>query len=135
MFGSTYPIVDAHGIVSEFVRNPDLAEYVRWEYRPADRSSVIRSIKRRRTATRRVRFALATRVARRLRAWVKDLRETTGGPIGSGLVYRAILREKVLLARRASRSRARPSRTARLAPGIRGPGGPARAGTLGRRPA
>ena len=96
MFGSTYPIFDAHGIVSEFVRNPDLAEYVRWEYRPADRSSVIRSIKRRRTPTRRVRFALATRVARRLRAWVKDLRETTGGPIGSGLVYRAILREKVL---------------------------------------
>jgi len=96
MFGSTYPIFDAHGIVSEFVRNPDLAEYVRWEYRPADRSSVIRSIRRRRTPTRRVRFALATRVARRLRAWAKDLRETTGGPIGSGLVYRAILREKVL---------------------------------------
>jgi len=96
MFGSTYPIFDAHGIVSEFVRNPDLAEYVRWEYRPADRSSVIRSIKRRRTATRRVRFALGRRVARRLRAWAKDLRETTEGPIGSGLVYRAILREKVL---------------------------------------
>ncbi len=96
MFGSTYPIFDAHGIVSEYVRNPDLAEYVRWEYRPADRSSVIRSIKRRQTATRRVPFAVATRIARRLRAWVKDVRETTGQPIGSGLVYRAILREKVL---------------------------------------
>src|SRR3989442_6686689 len=96
MFGSTYPIFDAQGIVSEFVRNPDLAEYVRWEYRPADRSSVIRSIKRRRTATRRVRFALATRVARRLRAWVKDLRGTTGGPIRSGLGYRVNLRAKIL---------------------------------------
>ncbi|HWM52429.1 MAG TPA: hypothetical protein VNP71_04620, partial [Thermoplasmata archaeon] len=97
MFGTTYPIFDAQGIVSEYVRNPDLAEYVRWEYRPADRSSVIRSIKRSRTATRRrVPFAGAKRIARRLRAWVTDLRETTGGPIESGLVYRAILREKVL---------------------------------------
>src|SRR6058998_713584 len=41
MFGTTYPIFDAQGIVSEYVRNPDLAEYVRWEYRPADRSSVL----------------------------------------------------------------------------------------------
>ena len=96
MFGNTYPIFDAQGIVSEYVRNPDLAEYVRWEYRPADRSSVIRSIKRRRTTTRRVPFAGATRTARRIRAWVKDLRETTGGPIESGLMYRAMLREKVL---------------------------------------
>ncbi|HEX9566613.1 MAG TPA: hypothetical protein VGA48_03355 [Thermoplasmata archaeon] len=96
MFGSTYPIFDAQGVVSEYVRNPDLAEYVRWEYRPAERSSVIRSIKRKRTVTRRVPFAGATRIARRLRAWVKDLRGTTGGPIESGLVYRAILHEKVL---------------------------------------
>jgi len=96
MFGNTYPIFDAQGIVSEYVRNPDLAEYVRWEYRPADRSSVIRSIKRRRTTTRRVPFAGAARIARRIRAWVKDLRETTGGPIESGLMYRAMLREKVL---------------------------------------
>src|SRR5437867_3261884 len=79
MFGTTYPIFDAQGIVSEYVRNPDLAEYVRWEYRPADRSSVMRSIKRRRTTTRRIRFAVAARIARRLRAWAKDLRETTGG--------------------------------------------------------
>src|SRR3989475_11274666 len=98
MFGSTYPIFDAHGIVSEFVRNPDLAEYVRWEYRPADRSSVIRSIKRRRTATRRVRFALARRVARRLRAWGKDPRETTGGAVGTGLVYPGDLRRESLQA-------------------------------------
>ena len=97
MFGTTYPIFDAQGVVSEYVRNPDLAEYVRWEYRPADRSSVIRSIKRSRTATRRrVPLGRATRIVRRLRAWVKHLRETTGGPIESGLVYRAILREKVL---------------------------------------
>src|SRR2546426_11476143 len=128
MFGSTYPIFDAHGIVSEFVRNPDLAEYVRWEYRSADRSSVIRSIKRRRTATRRVRFALATRGARRLRAWGKDLRGTTGGPIGSGLVYRVTPREKGPSASRAGRSRARLSPTARLAPSIRGAGGAPPAG-------
>ncbi len=97
MFGTTYPIFDVQGVVSEYVRNPDLAEYVRWEYRPADRSSVIRSIKRSGTATRRrVRFAGATRIVRRLRAWVKALRETPGGPIDAGLVYRAMLREKVL---------------------------------------
>ena|GEM_PF-3114154 len=95
MFGTTYPIFDAQGIVSEYVRNPDLAEYVRWEYRPADRSSVIRSI--RRSATRRrVRFAGVTRLVRRLRAWVKAVREAPGGSIESGLVYRAILRGKVL---------------------------------------
>jgi len=97
MFGTTYPIFDAQGIVSEYVRNPDLAEYVRWEYRPADRSSVIRSIRRSATASRRrVRFAGATRLLRQLRAWVRAVRETPGGPIESGLVYRAILREKVL---------------------------------------
>jgi len=97
MFGTTYPIFDVQGVVSEYVRNPDLAEYVRWEYRPADRSSVIRSINRHGTTTRRrVRFAGATRIVRRLRAWVKALRETPGGPIESGLVYRAMLREKVL---------------------------------------
>jgi len=97
MFGTTYPIFDAQGIVSEYVRNPDLAEYVRWEYRPADRSSVIRSIKWSATASRRrVRFAGATRLLRQLRAWVRAVRETPGGPIESGLVYRAMLREKVL---------------------------------------
>jgi hypothetical protein len=97
MFGTTYPIFDVQGVVSEYVRNPDLAEYVRWEYRPADRSSVIRSIKRHGTASRRrVRFTGATRIVRRLRAWVKAFRETPGGPIESGLVYRAMLREKVL---------------------------------------
>jgi len=97
MFGTTYPIFDAQGVVSEYVRNPDLAEYVRWEYRPADRSSVIRSIKRSATASRRrVRFAGATRLLRQLRAWVRAVRETPGGPIKSGLVYRAILRGKVL---------------------------------------
>jgi len=97
MFGTTYPIFDAQGIVSEYVRNPDLAEYVRWEYRPADRSSVIRSIKWSATASRRrVRFAGATRLLRQLRAWVRAVRETPGGPIKSGLVYRAILRGKVL---------------------------------------
>src|SRR2546427_12867422 len=78
MFGSTYPIFDAHGIVSEFVRNPDLAEYVRWEDRPADRSSVIRSIKRRRTATRRVRFDLGRQVAHRRRGSGNDMREIIG---------------------------------------------------------
>src|SRR3989441_10961082 len=84
MFGSTYPIFDAQGIVSEYVRNPDLAEYVRWEYRPADRSSVIRSIKRRRTATRRGPVAATARVARRPPGRMKDVPGTTGGPSAAG---------------------------------------------------
>jgi len=95
MFGTTYPIVDASDLVNEYVRNPDLAEYVRWEYRPADRSSVIGSIRRgRRPKPRRV--AGARRLVRRLRAWVKGARETPGGPIGSGLVDRATSRERIL---------------------------------------
>lgn len=97
MFGTTDPIFDAQGVVSEYVRNPDLAEYVRWEYSPADRSSVIRSIKRHKAPTRRrLRFAGAARVARRIRAWARDLRETPGRAIESGLVYQAMFREKVL---------------------------------------
>ncbi len=97
MFGTTYPILDASELVNEYVRNPDLAEYVRWEYRPADRSSVIRSIRRRRTPRSwRVRVAGATRLVRRLGAWVKAVRETPGGPVESGLVYRATWRERVL---------------------------------------
>lgn len=97
MFGTTHPILDASELVNEYVRNPGLAEYVRWEYRPADRSSVIRSIRRRRTPKpRRVRVAGATRLLRRLRAWVKVVRGTPGGPIDSGVVYRATLRERVL---------------------------------------
>jgi hypothetical protein len=97
MFGTTYPIPGASDLVNEYVRNPELAEYVRWEYRPADRSSVIRSIRRRRTPKpRRVRVTRATRLVRRLRAWGKAVRETPGGPIESGLVYRATWRERVL---------------------------------------
>ena len=96
MFGTTYPILDANELVNEYVRNPGLAEYVRWEYLPADQSSVLRSIRRRRAPKpRRARVAGATRLMRRLRAWVKAVRETPGGPIDSGLVYRATLRERV----------------------------------------
>ena len=97
MFGTTYPILDASDLVNEYVRNPGLAEYVRWEYRPADRSSVLRSIRKRRAPKpRRPRVAGARRLVRRLRAWVKAVRETPGGPIESGLVYRVTLRERVL---------------------------------------
>jgi hypothetical protein len=97
MFGTTYPILNASDLVNEYVRNPELAEYVRWEYRPADRSSVVRSIRRRRSPKpRRVRVTRATRLVRRLQAWVKSVRETPGGPVESGLVYRATLRERVL---------------------------------------
>ena len=97
MFGTTYPILDASELVNEYVRNPALAEYVRWEYRPADRSSVIRSIRRRRTPKPlRLPRATATRLVRRLRTWIKGVRETPAGPIESGIVYRATLRERVL---------------------------------------
>ena len=97
MFGTTYPIVDASDLVNEYVRNPDLAEYVRWEYRPADRPTVLRSIRRRQAPKpRRVRVAAATRFVRRLRAWVKAVRATPAGPIESGLVDRATSRERIL---------------------------------------
>jgi len=96
MFGTTYPIL-ASELVNEYARNPGLAEYVRWEYRPADRSSVIRSIRRRRTPKpRRVRAAGVKRLARRLRAWAKAVRETPGGPVEPGLVNRATFRQRVL---------------------------------------
>src|SRR2546427_2928107 len=104
MFGSTYPIFDAQGIVSEYVRNPDLAEYVRWEYRPADRSSVIRSIKRRRTATRRVRFALGRRGAQRGWGEAKELRGKAGGPTGPRVLFPALPRAKGASAQRGQRT-------------------------------
>ena len=97
MFGTTYPTFDATGLVNEYVRNPGLADYVRWEYRPADRSSVIRSIRRRQgLMPRRLRATVAKRLARRVRAWVKAVRETPGVPVESGLVYRATLRDRML---------------------------------------
>src|SRR2546427_793624 len=97
-------IQDADAILKEFGESlsalrlvlGDHGEYVRWEYLPADQSSVLRSIRRRRAPKpRRARVAGATRLMRRLRAWVKAVRETPGGPIDSGLVYRATLRERV----------------------------------------
>jgi len=97
MFGTTYPILDASELVNEYVRNPAVAEYVRWEYRPADRPTVLRSIRRRQAPKpRRVRVAAATRLVRRLRAWVNAVRATPGGPIESGFVYRATWRERIL---------------------------------------
>ena len=97
MFGTTDPIFGARGVASEYVRNPDLAQYVRWEYGPADRSSVIRSIRRHGSATRRrVRVARPTGIVRQVRSWVKALRGAPGGPIESGVVHRAMLRQKVL---------------------------------------
>src|SRR5437867_445407 len=35
MFGSTYPTFHASDIVSDRIRDPDFAAYVRWEYLPA----------------------------------------------------------------------------------------------------
>ena len=97
MYGTICPILDASELVNEYVRNPAVAEYVRWEYRPADRPTVLRSIRRRQAPKpRRVRVAAATRFVRRLRAWVKAVRATPAGPIESGLVYRATWRERVL---------------------------------------
>src|SRR2546422_10308982 len=88
MFGTTYPILDANELVNEYVRNPGLAEYVRWEYLPADQSSVLRSIRRRRAPKpRRARVAGGTRPMRRLRAWGNAGREATGGAIRSALGY------------------------------------------------
>ena len=80
MFGSTYPTFHASDIVSDRIRDPDFAAYVRWEYLPADRARVILAASRRGIADRRRhRASLRARIARRLRTWIKATREARRG--------------------------------------------------------
>ena len=75
MFGSTYPTFHARDIVSDRIRDPDFAAYVRWEYLPADRARVILAASRRGIADRRpLRAPMRTRIARRLRTWIRTAR-------------------------------------------------------------
>ncbi|HEX9341683.1 MAG TPA: hypothetical protein VF992_11025 [Thermoplasmata archaeon] len=41
MFGTMYPMFVRERALSERVRDRGLADYLRWEYRPADRASVV----------------------------------------------------------------------------------------------
>src|SRR5438876_9836478 len=75
MFGSTYPTFHARDVVSDRIRDPDFAAYVRWEYLPADRARVSLAASRRGIADRRpLRAPLRTRIARRLRTWIRTAR-------------------------------------------------------------
>jgi len=69
MFGTTYPIFGNETILSERLRDRGLADYVRWEFAPADRAHVLLSARRGR------RFSGPRRrrrpgIGRRLRAWI-----------------------------------------------------------------
>ncbi len=80
MFGSTYPTFQARDVVSDRVRDPDFAAYVRWEYLPADRARVILAASRRGAVDRRrYRGRIGARVARRLRSWIRATRGTRRG--------------------------------------------------------
>src|SRR2546422_3029733 len=75
MFGSTYPTFHARDVVSDRIRDPDFAAYVRWEYLPAERARVILAASRGGIADRRLhRAPMRTRIARRLRTWIRAAR-------------------------------------------------------------
>ncbi|HYS74349.1 MAG TPA: hypothetical protein VEO96_10285 [Thermoplasmata archaeon] len=44
MFGTTYPMFGFETTLSERLRDPALAEYIRWEYRPADQARIVLSV-------------------------------------------------------------------------------------------
>ena len=112
MFGNMYPIFEHKTLVSELVRDPEFANYLRWEFRPADRASVILAVRRGAHDRRRIRPAAPSSIVRRLVAWVKAVRESCRGERGpslqaargtrrptealeSGLLYRAFPHEKL----------------------------------------
>ena len=81
MFGNTYPIFEHETTLNDRIWDRGLRDYLRWEYRPADRASVILSARGGTVlATRRGRTAGRRRLLRRVRAWVKTLRAAEGVP-------------------------------------------------------
>jgi len=69
MFGTTYPIFGIETTLSERLRDRGLADYVRWEFAPADRAHVLLSARRgRRPGGPRRRRRPG--IGRRLRAWI-----------------------------------------------------------------
>src|SRR2546422_10899936 len=75
MFGSTYPTFHARDVVSDRIRDPDFAAYVRWEYLPAERARVILAASRGGIADRRLhRTPMRTRIASRPRTWIRAAR-------------------------------------------------------------
>ena len=98
MFGNMYPIFEHKTLVSELVRDPEFADYLRWEFRPADRMSVILAVRRGALDRRRIRPAAPLSIGRRLVAWVKAMRESRRGERGPSLLAaRDILRPKEAL--------------------------------------
>ena len=45
MFGTTYPMFGFETTLSERLRDPALADYIRWEYRPADQPRIVLSVR------------------------------------------------------------------------------------------
>lgn len=86
MFGNMYPIFEHKTFVSELVRDPEFADYLRWEFRPADRASVILAARRAALDRRRIRPAAPSSIVRRLVGWVKAMRESRRGERGPGLL-------------------------------------------------
>ncbi|MGI0148787.1 MAG: hypothetical protein ACREDF_04560 [Thermoplasmata archaeon] len=76
MFGNTYPIFGHEKGTSERIRDRDLRDYVRWEYPPADRVSVILSARRAATWSRRAPSRKPRTLLRRLQIWMTRRRNS-----------------------------------------------------------
>ncbi len=74
MFGNTHPIFEHETRTSERIPDRDLRDYLRWEYRPADRISVILSARGAAVWSPRARARRPRRVLRRLRLWMARVR-------------------------------------------------------------
>ncbi len=82
MFGIMYPIFEHETRTNDRVRNRELHDYLRWEYGPADRTSVILSVRGGAIVGRRSRTGPRPRtLVRRLRAWAKALRAPTDASV------------------------------------------------------
>ena len=100
MFGNMYPIFEHETLVSELVRDPAFADYLRWEFRPEDRMSVILAARHAMLDRRRIRPAAPSRIVRRLAAWVKAMRKSRRGKCGPSLLSaRGTLRPREALER------------------------------------
>lgn len=69
MFGTTYPIFEIDTMRSERIGGPALADYIRGEFRPADRLRVLAALRGGPLVDRR-----RPRPGRRLRAWLYAVR-------------------------------------------------------------
>src|SRR6266511_3043260 len=70
IFGTTYPMFGFETTLSERLRDPALADYIRWEYRPADQPRIVLSVRGGSIrSARRSRRPRRRGVLRHLRMW------------------------------------------------------------------